>query len=412
MKIRKILPSSIATLILFANLAVFHQVLAQGPLAPPGAPSPTMKTLDEIEPRINLATVAGDATAMHVITQPGSYYLSENLDVTTTNGIEIEADGVTLDLMGFNIFRSSMAAAVGTAISLNVGGLSNIWIKNGHITGGVSYNSSSIGDQFMGPGFANGISRVSSPQPTNVRVSHVHVSGCDAGGIILQGSVTTVSNTVEHSSVKVAGDIGIRASQVHHSTAITCGSIAIFASGNVNFCHGESTGSDGIDARGNVSNSYGLTTDNGSTSEGIIAADNVSNSVGTSSGGTGILSSGNVSDSYGVSTGTSSLADGISAEGNVSNSRGTSSESDGINADGNVSNSYGIGGATGDGIFASGNVTNSHGESVGDDGIETSRTISYSHGESTGTGVGLECAIAIGCTSSGGEAIGNKYNMP
>ena len=70
----------------------------------------------------------------HVIPEPGSYYLAGNLDVTTPSGIVIAASGMTLDLMGFNIFRSSAAAATGTAINFTVGGLSNIAIKNGHIT--------------------------------------------------------------------------------------------------------------------------------------------------------------------------------------------------------------------------------------------------------------------------------------
>src|SRR5437763_11008128 len=91
---------------LFLPLAAF----SQGSLTPPGAPAPTMKKLDEVEPRTNLqatpAAVGVDTTnpSYHfIISQPGSYYLSANVLVTKANGIQISAEGVTLDLNGFQV---------------------------------------------------------------------------------------------------------------------------------------------------------------------------------------------------------------------------------------------------------------------------------------------------------------------
>ena len=61
-------------------LGIAPHVHAQGPPGPPpGPPGDTMKTLQQVEPRTDLADVPGNANNMHVITAPGSYYLSDNL---------------------------------------------------------------------------------------------------------------------------------------------------------------------------------------------------------------------------------------------------------------------------------------------------------------------------------------------
>src|SRR5260370_6407387 len=101
----------------FIGLALFLSTLdpqlstlfAQGNLAPPGAPAPTMKSLDQIEARTPISS------APFTISAPGSYYLTKDLSVTTGNGITISADNVTLDLNGFTI-SSTAASATGTAI--------------------------------------------------------------------------------------------------------------------------------------------------------------------------------------------------------------------------------------------------------------------------------------------------------
>jgi parallel beta-helix repeat protein len=80
----------------------------QGPLTPPGAPAPTMKTLDQIASTgiaINSTNTPGNATSVFVISAPGSYYLTDNVEVLTgKNGILITAGNVTIDLNGYGVF--------------------------------------------------------------------------------------------------------------------------------------------------------------------------------------------------------------------------------------------------------------------------------------------------------------------
>ncbi|NNM29529.1 MAG: hypothetical protein HKO57_08405 [Akkermansiaceae bacterium] len=403
--------------------------LAQGPLDPAGAPNPNFKTLQQVEPRIDLATVPGDGSSMHRIDQPGSYYLTDNLDVTTTDGIRIIASGVTLDLMGFTIFRSSQAASTGTAINITGSGLRNIRITNGHITGGILYDSQAAGDQFTGPGFNNGIDEVAAIDPENVRVSHIHVSGMNFNGIDTSSASSTISNTVEHCSVHTCGLFGILSGEVHHCTAIVCGGNAIQARGNVSHSRGQSVGSGrGIDALGNVADSYGDSSQGdgigsdanvinsyGVSDEGngILASGNVINCYGRTNGDTGIFSNRSVSNSYGESTGS---RDGIFATYNIVNSYGESDGDDGLDSGGNVFNSFGRttdAGLNSHGIEVTFNVANSRGFTSGaGDGIVAGQVASYSRGETSGSGFGLTAFIAVACSVGGAESISHKYLMP
>ncbi|MFG0275794.1 MAG: right-handed parallel beta-helix repeat-containing protein [Phycisphaerales bacterium] len=81
-----------------------------GSLTPPGAPAPTMKSLDQVEPRVPIGplTTPGDADSVYKITQPGSYYLTGNLFGSSGKyGIEIATGNVTVDLGGFLVSGGS-----------------------------------------------------------------------------------------------------------------------------------------------------------------------------------------------------------------------------------------------------------------------------------------------------------------
>jgi hypothetical protein len=101
---------------------------AQGSLTPPGAPAPTMKTLQQIEPR---TPISGPLPL--TISSAGSYYLTTNLTgVAGTNGITIVANNVTLDLNGFTLQGVLLASWTGLYVS---GTRTNITVRNGTISG-------------------------------------------------------------------------------------------------------------------------------------------------------------------------------------------------------------------------------------------------------------------------------------
>jgi hypothetical protein len=79
-------------------IAAAAQVARGGPLDPPGPVGPSMKTLDEVEPRTPISSLP------YTIAQPGSYYLTQSLTgVAGQNGITITAADVSLDLRGFTL---------------------------------------------------------------------------------------------------------------------------------------------------------------------------------------------------------------------------------------------------------------------------------------------------------------------
>lgn len=106
-----------------------------GPIDPPVGPvGSTGKTISEAVPRtpLSAANTPGDSTAVYVITQTGSYYLTGN--VTSPSGkaaVRIEASNVTLDLNGFEILGAGTGIVVPFASPATV-----ITVRNGTLRGG------------------------------------------------------------------------------------------------------------------------------------------------------------------------------------------------------------------------------------------------------------------------------------
>jgi len=97
---------------------------AETSLTPSGAPTPTLRTLDQIEPR---TPISGSC----IITNSGSYYLTGNI-ATTSSGIIIRTNNVTIDLMGYTLSGDRDSSDYGIWVS----GLTNavrrgVCIRNG-----------------------------------------------------------------------------------------------------------------------------------------------------------------------------------------------------------------------------------------------------------------------------------------
>ena len=121
--VRPVIVVAVLGIVLWANA---------GDLNPPAGPvSSTMKTLTQVEPRTAVETLPGSATALYVISQPGSYYLTSNITgVSGKNGIIITADNVTLDLNGFALLGVS-----GTLSGVQGSFVKGIAITKGTVTG-------------------------------------------------------------------------------------------------------------------------------------------------------------------------------------------------------------------------------------------------------------------------------------
>lgn len=101
-----------------------------GPLDPAGPPSPT-GTLPQVEPRSPIPPIGWNGTSTIIISQPGSYFLTRNLDGAGQYPIQIAADRVTLDLNGFTLTGTGS----GSAISDNGIVHTDVVIRNGSLTG-------------------------------------------------------------------------------------------------------------------------------------------------------------------------------------------------------------------------------------------------------------------------------------
>ena len=210
-------------------------VFAQGPLTPPGAPAPTMKTLAQIEPRTPISSLP------YTITNSGSYYLTTNL--TGTNGILIQTSHVTLDLNGFSLMGANTNASVN---GINVDVLIDICVRNGTVCNW-------------------GGSGVNALYARNSRLCELNVSGNGEAGLLCgQGG------SVDHCVAKSNRGYGIFASS---GTIINCSSTGNQSAGIYAGSGSTVTGCSATD------NFIGITVGNGCPITGCTATYNNGNGI-------------------------------------------------------------------------------------------------------------------------------------
>lgn len=192
-------------------------LLFAGPLDPPAGPvGPTHKTLTEVEPRIPVgaATTPGNASALFRITQPGSYYLVGNITgAAGKHGIEITADGVTLDLNGFDLVG---LPGMGAFDGVSANSLRNVTVLNGSVRnwgdGGVDLGFTANGCRIEGV-LASGNAGLG----INGGIG-CFVSNCTATSNTLSGIRANNGSTIARSSAHSNTGSGI---QVNHGCTIS-----------------------------------------------------------------------------------------------------------------------------------------------------------------------------------------------
>lgn len=103
-------------------------VVRAGDLTPPAGPiAPTMKTIEDAEPRVIITAADLPLT----ISSPGSFYLGDSI-ATAGAGIIIDSGDVTIDLNGFSL---TGGAGDGVSVAISAPPHRNITIRSGSVTG-------------------------------------------------------------------------------------------------------------------------------------------------------------------------------------------------------------------------------------------------------------------------------------
>jgi hypothetical protein len=260
MKSKKIL----AILVAAMGLMVFSSIALAGNLEPDAAPGSTMKTLDEVEPRIPI--LASDTpVGTFTISESGSYYLTGNRQCSGT-GIQVDVNDVTIDLCGYTLSGPDSTSSI---YGINISGTqTNIHIRNGTIRDfKIAVNAGTGGGE-------------------NQRVDNIRAISNTYGGINLNHSNCAVTGcTITDNGISGSGMVGIKtfANSIVTGNIIanngTSAGYAVYGIDSYNGCvvTNNVVYNNGDSAGGDV---YGIRAYEGCTLTGNTASDNGDSATG------------------------------------------------------------------------------------------------------------------------------------
>ncbi len=352
-------------------------LLGQGPLDPTAGPAPSMKSLDQIDAKLESRRPI--ASAPFTITTSGSYYLTGNLTVALGDAITIAASGVSLDLRGFTI-SSTAAPAGGIGVAIN-GARTNVEVHNGHIQGATTLS----GSTFTRAGFADGVV-VADAASANVRIHDLGVARVGSRGIAV-ADATVTSLVVDRCVVSICGAEGISASVVRDCSVEGAGNTGIAGEMAIN-CSAEVVNTSATNTSAIVTSR--IATNCRGVSVGGVGVNTriAENCIGISTSAIGLLASASATGC----AGTSSSAIGLQANESATGCSGTSTSATGLSTT-TAFNCYGI-------------------STSGTSGLSVIGTANTCRGKRDG-GSAITATIAIGCTVNGSgtvtTAAGNKF---
>ena len=178
-----------------------------------------MKTLQQVEPRGDVNLLPGDASAEHIISQPGSYFLSADIVASQVkDGILITSNDVSLDLRGFRLDGTTKGL---TGIKIFGGSqslLKRCTVRNGIVTGWKNDGiTATLASQCM---FRDLI--LSANMGAGLQAVGALITNCvggDNGGSVIVAQGSTISDCVcESPTTGGAAAIDATESKVSHCT--------------------------------------------------------------------------------------------------------------------------------------------------------------------------------------------------